>query len=781
MSVKQCTLRGWYPIQPIPVRRPRRRIERVQRRMTPGGTMVAKRLQALVALGMALIATGPVSGQPGSAEPEPAVLAGRVVGAEGEPIPGALVFICDQKTGVPIDRETSRPFIESARGPLNAEFAFAVSAMDGRFVLPGLMPGTYRLVGQRWPSPRVDTPLKDPIAVIGREVEACGVLDDVAVPARAEQVIVLRGLGTGVLHIDQQAPNDETLLLVSKAPLAGDPILGLRAWDARFLRGLVAYNRMPKGETIVRGLPGGKLYVAMFAGDNVPGFAAAEVEIRPDETTRLHTPFVAAWSDGRHDPPSRLRPLFDDLQAKHFTLSEVFGNEHLDGVGMRSPLGKVIESIGPLERVVDLPNGKTASVADLLAAQCYIDLQRGQARRKMLASQPAADASTYETALHELWKTLGARYPCFELKQIDWAAVGKELIPRAKTVAAADEFGLLCMELVARLEDSHAHLLDGRHKVPAPPLPRWSPGFACLVAEGGLPVVYHVERGGPAERAGMKIGMIVEQIDGRPVNDAIRQTMADISRYYGYSSERYLRYHAYRWFAWRHARGGDVRVTARDTAGARRDYELTADLEPGYLPRLPVQRAGIDDSRDVSWKMLDEEIGYIYVRRTRADLIASLDQAVSELGAARGLIIDVRGNSGGGFDSRRAHLNFTLDADAEEPERPRRFKGPIAVLIDARCISAGEGWASWFVANKRGRFFGEATAGASARKTIHEMQGGLYKVRFPVKAYRGFLGRPIERRGLQPDVPLLPSAADIANGRDTVLEAARAYLREECE
>ncbi len=141
--------------------------------------------------------------------------------------------------------------------------------------------------------------------------------------------------------------------------------------------------------------------------------------------------------------------------------------------------------------------------------------------------------------------------------------------------------------------------------------------------------------------------------------------------------------------------------------------ELPASLAIRYLPRLPVPIPGIRDSADVAWKMLDGRIGYLYVRRIGANLIEQLDRAVGELGSAQGLIIDVRGNSGGGFDSLRSHRNFARN-DPEEPDRPR-FAGPIAVLVDARCISAGEGWTSWFVANKRARLFGETTAGASSR------------------------------------------------------------------
>ncbi len=220
-------------------------------------------------------------------------------------------------------------------------------------------------------------------------------------------------------------------------------------------------------------------------------------------------------------------------------------------------------------------------------------------------------------------------------------------------------------------------------------------------------------------------------------------------------------------------RGATVSLEMQAVDEPIRQFQLPATLDVRYLPRLPVPIADISDSADVSWKMLGQTIGYIYVRRIRADLISKLDQAVGELKDATGLIVDVRGNSGGGFDAARSHRNFALDD--EEPDRPR-FGGPMAILVDGRCISAGEGWTSWFIANKRAHVFGQATAGASSRKTNYRLKNGLYQVTFPVKAYRGFLDRPIERRGLEPDVPVMQNAADLEVGRDTVFETAREYL-----
>lgn len=453
-------------------------------------------------------------------------------------------------------------------------------------------------------------------------------------------------------------------------------------------------------------------------------------------------------------------PKFADAEAGDYCLASD-SPARRDGIGAADPLGN--QSPWPLqpEEAAIIPDGPTR---DSRAWKQPPDEQTEQIVPKV----------PYKEALADLHEVLGRQYPCFELKGIDWKAVGEELLPRAETVKTNDEFGLLCMELVARLEDSHAYLRPAAISPPKPPMPQWDPGFACLMDDRGKPVVYHVDRGRPAEVAGVKVGMTVLSIDGRPVDEAIKACMKQTAKYWGYSSDRYLRYQAARWFARRIKPAADVELDMQTLDGKTQQFKLSAKVGVRYLPRLPVPIKNIADSGSVSWTMLEGNVGYIYVRRIRNDLIKSLDRAVGELKDARAMIVDVRGNSGGGFDSRRAHRNFAPDDD-QEPDRPR-FAGPMALLIDARCISAGEGWASWFIANKRAKVFGETTAGASSRKRTYALVNGLYQVTFPIKAYRGFLDRPIERRGLEPDVPLMQSAKDLAASRDTVLQAAKRHL-----
>jgi carboxyl-terminal processing protease len=391
-----------------------------------------------------------------------------------------------------------------------------------------------------------------------------------------------------------------------------------------------------------------------------------------------------------------------------------------------------------------------------------------------LVQKRNAEKSSYEQAFANLHEHLGQRYPSFGLKGIDWKKVGDEMLPLAAKVKSDEEFGVLCLKLVARLEDSHAVLLPGSAKVPVVPSPVWDVGIACLIDDRDRPVVFYVEKGSPAAIAGIRPGMAIVSVKGKPAAEALEAHMKFLKTYWGFSSERLLRHSAARMFHRQMERGAKVKLQLEAVDGAKREMELPATLGVRYVPRLPVEAEGIKDSVDVSWKRLSDEIGYIYVRRIRTGLEDSLDRAVKELPNIQGLIVDVRGNTGGGFDAQRAFRNFDPN-DKQEPERPR-YAGPMFLLIDEGCISAGEGWASWFVARKRAKLFGATTAGASGRKETYTLTNGLYQVSFPVKAYAGFIDRPIERKGLEPDVPVRCTAKHLAEGLDTVLEVAKAHL-----
>ncbi len=322
----------------------------------------------------------------------------------------------------------------------------------------------------------------------------------------------------------------------------------------------------------------------------------------------------------------------------------------------------------------------------------------------------------YVKACHDLYDHLKQVYPNFALKGIDWDKVGRDLLPRVEAVETTVKFGLLVEELIARLEDSHAMILEGTATPPNPGMPEWDGLGACLIDDRGRPVIYWLSKRIPAWTAGVRVGMAVVSVNGVPADEAMNRWMQRQRTYYGYSSERYLRYDAARSFYRQPKRGDNVKVELEDMSGRRFAVTLSSDYRGWYLPRLPVPRQGIEDGgADVQSVRLEHGIGYIHVRRMRQGLEASLDQALSGLGDINGLIIDVRGNSGGGFDASTAFQNFDGGGDKAVARHQPHHDGPIALLIDERCISAGEGWASWFVAKN--------ALGSSARRRLARRPG----------------------------------------------------------
>ena len=173
----------------------------------------------------------------------------------------------------------------------------------------------------------------------------------------------------------------------------------------------------------------------------------------------------------------------------------------------------------------------------------------------------------YDREFRTLLDVLARDYAHSTLKAIDWASIKADFLPRSSDIPTRARFCLLCQELVACLEDSHAYVTAGEFDPVSPPLPRWDPGFACLIDDQGRPVVYFVDAGSPAEVAGLCVGMTVLELNGLPVEEVIAKQASVVGKYVGYSSERLLRYHTARSFARQTQRNHVIHVVVKDVAG----------------------------------------------------------------------------------------------------------------------------------------------------------------------------------------------------------------------
>jgi hypothetical protein len=191
-----------------------------------------------------------------------------------------------------------------------------------------------------------------------------------------------------------------------------------------------------------------------------------------------------------------------------------------------------------------------------------------------------------------------------------------------------------------------------------------------------------------------------------------------------------------------------------------------------------------------------------------ADVVRQFEDALDKIMAAKGLILDLRDNGGGSSSTGYAILKRLIDKPVEgshwrtrqytpafrawgreeqryegthgtiEPSEGKRFGGPVVVLTGPATASAAEDFVVVFQTSARGKVVGRRTLGSTGQPlTIQLPGGGGAHICTKWDTYPG--GREFVGIGCIPDVEVVPTRADIAAGRDVVLEKAVAVLREE--
>jgi C-terminal processing protease CtpA/Prc len=168
-----------------------------------------------------------------------------------------------------------------------------------------------------------------------------------------------------------------------------------------------------------------------------------------------------------------------------------------------------------------------------------------------------------------------------------------------------------------------------------------------------------------------------------------------------------------------------------------------------------------------------------------------VDRAVGNADKHGTLVVDLRGNSGGFIDALAYLTGCFFDHTVTIANRIGRkhqgplvakphgktFTGKLLVLVDSGSASASEVFARTIQLNRRGTIVGDLTEGAVMEARVYPLHAGV-----DVRAYYGLSvtaedlvmtdGKSLEKIGVTPDVVVVPTAADLAAGRDPALARA---------
>ena len=169
-----------------------------------------------------------------------------------------------------------------------------------------------------------------------------------------------------------------------------------------------------------------------------------------------------------------------------------------------------------------------------------------------------------------------------------------------------------------------------------------------------------------------------------------------------------------------------------------------------------------------------------------------VDRAFKSVKRHQTLVLDLRDNPGGAVKTLQYMVSGVMDHDVTIAVRKGRkpdlkpivakkrgapFTGKLIVLVDNRSASASELFARVVQLEHRGVVLGDLSSGSVMESQFYSMSDGANtKIYYGASITDADLvmtdGKSLEHAGVMPDERILPTAADLAAGRDPVLSRA---------
>lgn len=326
-------------------------------------------------------------------------------------------------------------------------------------------------------------------------------------------------------------------------------------------------------------------------------------------------------------------------------------------------------------------------------------------------------------AFDAVHQKLATEYPFTQHKAIDWAARYEEFAPRigaAEAAEDADAFYVTLLEYVYAIPDGNMGLYDDeaiRYAHVGGGL-----GFGVIQLDDGRVIANILLDDGPAAAAGMQWGAEIIEFDGAPVQEALARTPVIWARRPPATAAG-RRIEQLR-FLTRCPVGKEVAVVFKNPDATESVSAVLRAVDDSYetLDRTYLYESEVGEfGSPIEAKVLPSGLGYIRLHFFAPTVTTPFPANAfkSEIAAlirkgVPGLILDVRGNSGGADDLAPKFLghffrepafyediaiydkdarDFIVEADAHlriEPRDPY-FEAPVAVLVDYTTFNAAEG------------------------------------------------------------------------------------------
>ena len=394
------------------------------------------------------------------------------------------------------------------------------------------------------------------------------------------------------------------------------------------------------------------------------------------------------------------------------------------------------------------------------------------------SDSPVVSTATREGRLavfDDAWARINDRYYDRNFHGLDWDAQRITFRSLAADANSNQELYAVLRRMIASLNDPHTRVFAPEEKYDW-----WRPRLVTTglrVAEvEGLPTVVQLERGSAPQRAGVRVGDVIETVNGTPALSLVKERLESLSKPASASTR-------FRVFAKLLDGPSDtpVEISWRGRDGKQKSARFNRYWQQRELG-VRISRAKGD--------LVVVEID-VFTKPVAAALVRSLRQ---KLAGARGVVLDLRSNGGGDAEAMtdiassflgaglnlgqftdRDGTSFTISTHSRSlfaPDLITQTRLPLVVLTSERTSSASEIFVEALKLSRRATAIGTETCGCVlAVRNRHLLpDGGLLDV--SEMDYETSSGDRLEGHGIKPDETVLPGRNDLYAGRDRALELA---------
>ncbi|WP_406455974.1 PDZ domain-containing protein [Streptomyces sp. NBC_01622] len=373
---------------------------------------------------------------------------------------------------------------------------------------------------------------------------------------------------------------------------------------------------------------------------------------------------------------------------------------------------------------------------------------------------PAEWRQSYE----EAGRLIRAYYWDPQMCGIDWNGVLDQYRPLVERVATPDDFADLLREVLGELGTSHAYVTPSRRNEGPPHYQRRQGllGANLVRREGGWTVTRILpgessdsKARSPLAGTGIREGAVLTHVDGRPVD----QLTGPYPLLAG-------------------AGGTTVELTFTPAEGEGRARRVA--VVPLIDERPLRYQDWVAKRRAVVRELSGGHCGYLHIPDMGGSGWAQFNRDLRLEVSRPALIVDVRGNAGGHISElvveklTRTILGWDLTRNAQPVSYASNApRGPVVALADEATSSDGDMITAAFKLLKLGPVVGQRTWGGVVGMTGRHQLGDGTVITVPMNAaWFDAYGWSVENRGVTPDLEILRTPLDWAEGRHAQLDDA---------